>query len=137
MEDQVYVAEQICYLLNQNVAHNGRWAVVWAHPSDRFVKEDAMFRVAVPQFMLFEWYARPELDLAHPDLPAFRLDFYRLKYPKWLYQIQDMKEFCTTADKAWHEIRGLVKESRHYDRQTVDETRDSGFPGAAALPELA
>ena len=136
MEDQAYIAEKLCELLNNNASHNGRWSVIWAAPKDRWVKEDTMFRVAVPQYMIFEWYARAEQDLANPDLPAFRLDFARMKYPDWLYQITDLKEFVERADMAWERMRGLALESRHYDSQTVQETRESGFPGAAALPAL-
>lgn len=134
-EDQRYLAEKLCQLLNWNYAHDGRWRVVWTEPVDsKWHPYRKMFVPACPQRMLFQWFIHKRPASDEIRMFDFIID---IDYPDILDVIHNPKDLCVGADgawQAWH--RQTWGELANADDCLIREVKASPIPGCKMLEEV-
>lgn len=135
LDDQIYLAERMCEMLNWNYAHDGRWRVVWTEPAEsKWHPYQRMFRAHVPQRMLFQWFDHRDALPGDERLIDYILD---LEYPDMLDQIKDLKDLCVGAEGAWQHWHDTVwKETPRVDDAFIREVRATPIPMAHVLKEI-
>jgi hypothetical protein len=130
-EAQKYYAKEICHLLNTNYHHDGRWQVTWTEPAKR-TWMNGLFRVAVPQRLLFSFYLRPFGD------PKDKLCFdYILDEDFENILMYDPKEWMQGASSAVeHWLKTNVEDAINGDHYLIAEAMSTPTPGSTELKQI-
>lgn len=131
LPEQKYYAKELCYMLNNNYHHDGRWQVTWTEPVERKY-HNGIFRPHVPEKLVFTFFNGPLHD------PATKLCFDYIIDESFIDILQhDPKDWMEGASGAVdYFLKHNVEDAINGDEYLIKEAKESAVPGSTELQQI-